>query len=380
MPTETTVVPGPSNYIWQIRHNCGPWVLSNPSGSGYTSYSRTYNNPQHRVKPDPLTDTALAKQSKWRSKPSISNRVVQTTKVTDYSCAFPYPNCSRAIESWGIVETTPTVPSYSLDWQSAILQQIAREYVNLGSSLAEYRSTVSMFAGYAEAIKNAWQSYRGLKKFRPHMTPCSVPAAELAYSFGIKPLTEDMFSYMEALRLKLEAPIFKRCFKTATAFGIQTVSDTSAIKQKTRRYRISNRVSVKVKLDPASSAITWGNPSTWAWELIPFSFVVDWGIPIGQYLADLDTLKKINYVSGTRTIKEHVTTKAKSYILSGSGPAALGNWGHFVYQSHQRVLVTSLTPPLPRWKPSASWAKAYRAVSLLIAVNQPCRKYSGRRR
>jgi len=59
------------------------------------------------------------------------------------------------------------------------------------------------------------------------------------------------------------------------------------------------------------------NPMEVAWELVPFSFVVDWFLPIGDYLSSLDAPLRFQHISGSygsrreRTITSTVDTRVK---------------------------------------------------------------------
>jgi hypothetical protein len=52
-----------------------------------------------------------------------------------------------------------------------------------------------------------------------------------------------------------------------------------------------------------ASAIGITNPLEIAWELLPYSFVVDWFVPIGDWVSSLDALLGIEFVHGSRTQK-----------------------------------------------------------------------------
>jgi len=348
------------------------WVTFN-----YDSYYRQYNSPQSRPKPDPLDRTVLAKQTTSRLKPSRSDWTY-TGWYWDYACS-PKQKGGIYGRVKGIGEYVPTMPSSTVDWQTPVLLELSERYVNIGSSLAEYRATASQFYEYGKAIQNGWHRWKGLKKGRAKLTPCSIPAAELAYSFGIKPLTEDLFSSVEALALRSEQPIHIDVHKTVSEYSkiFPTVSGFTNFQRRTMR---SHRINFRFDMRPSALGIfNVGNPTTWAWELIPFSFVVDWAIPVGDWLQAFDIIKKINNVGGTRTIKEAYTSYWKVYNTANPTYPITGEIGKLTYKSHERKLASLPVPPPPRWKPSLSWHKVYRALSLLVAVNQPCRKYSGRR-
>lgn len=373
MPIAKTPVNG-SFYAQRTLHSCKATSYTAWTTFLYDSYEEVYNDPQHRIKPDPLDETSLAKQTKRRLKPSIvpwHNYLYQR----DWSCpGGPYTWIQKRTK--GIAEYAPTFPPYTLDWQSDVLEHIAEQYTNIGDSLAEYRATANQFLAYGRGLKQAWTRFRRFKRFKTRLTPCSIPAAELAYSFGVAPLVEDLYSATEALRLRLESPIYVDFFKTATAHAKQTYSQ-SGYSDCSRRLQVSNRVEGTVQLEPVQvSNLAFGNPTTWGWELIPFSFVVDWGIPIGQWLQNLDMLRRIDSVSGTRSIKEQYTSYwRRSGVFAGGSASYEGSLGKLSYKSHERKVLSAVpVPPLPRWKPSLSWHKVYRALTLLVAVNQPCSK------
>lgn len=358
--------PSPVYSSWTIQRAQVRKVLSNDTIS--------------RVKPDPLTNTALAKQYTQDVRLSIIPwTYVQRYQDTACVPLLPKRYYLRYIQAKACAESNPIFPSYTLDWSLEVLKHIQDKYVNIGSSLAEYRATGDMFSQFAIGVRDGWQRWRNLKKGRLKLTPCSIPAAELMYSFGIAPLAEDLFSSVEALKLRVDAPIEVDFFKTSTARVVNSVT-LSGYQDYTRKIIVSNRVEGTVNLRPtATGVLNIGNPTTWAWELIPFSFVVDWGIPIGDWLGAVDMLKNIISVSGTRTIKEQYQSKYRVRRVD-NGVTAIGSWGRLSYNSHERKILSSIpVPPLPRWKPSATWHKVYRAVTLLISVNQPCRKYSRRR-
>lgn len=357
----------------------------------HVKYYKSYLSPEHRVKPDPLTDTARALQFTRRSKPSYVYNFLDYTQSAYCNGSYGPLNYYKAGYNWVTNESANIFKEP--DWSAKVLQEVAKEFVNLGSSLAEYRATGQMFSQWGRTVHKAWNAYKDTKRaklFRNpfgKITPCSVPAAELAYSFGIAPLAGDVFSAVESLKLRLGQPVYRRfgcqARANATVDTRSTPHSLSSHSLKVEREMVTDRMKLKIPLTVwGPMNYNFGNPTNWIWELIPFSFVVDWGIPIGQWLEDIDTLKSIGSISGTRTRKIQKVVTYKYRIKRQSGAwYENATTGKVSYKSHQRFLVTSLPfPKLPRWNPSATYHKVYRAVSLLIAVNQPCRKYSGRPR
>lgn len=87
------------------------------------------------------------------------------------------------------------------------------------------------------------------------------------------------------------------------------------------------------------------DPLTVAWELLPWSFVIDWFLPIGDYLEVLNVIPKLkgSYVRSSRQRMSGAFAYPKSidYLSCGSG-----RWsGQHVWIN--RTVGTSLSVPLP---------------------------------
>jgi len=255
-------------------------------------------------------------------------------------------------------------------WSLSMRQKIDEEVVNLGTTLAEYRASARMFGSFAEGVYNTFQIMRGWKR-RRKIKPCSIAASHLQYSYGISPLANDLFDSAEALKLRLGRPIFRRY--------VVTGGDTFNYEQHSLGYRVkgtskvSQRAIIYATFDPnaflQTGGFSIGNPVEWAWELIPFSFVVDWGIPIGEWLHSLDALRGVSRVTGSLTTKEWDTYRSSIY----DGRTEISQ-GSFSYNSHKRDVINSIPiPPLPRYEPSQSLRTIANGLALLTAVNKRCK-------
>lgn len=114
------------------------------------------------------------------------------------------------------------------------------------------------------------------------------------------------------------------------------------------------------------------DPASVAWELTPWSFVIDWFIPIGNYLSARSLASAL---TGT-----FVTSKRTLYNCSYGGGcwptnngivavAFSGDWsGYTTQMSMTRTVSTSLSVPLPSFKTLdkvTSWKHCANAVALL---------------
>lgn len=263
----------------------------------------------------------------------------------------------------GTKESYPT----TTNWQLGVRLKIKDEVVNLGATLVEYRETANMLLHFAKGVKGAWDIFHGrLPKNRKRLTPCDIAAAQLGYSYGVAPLASDLFDSALALTSRLDKPIYRRVVSRDVISGKVDAYD------KKGSWQVSDRAICYVQLDPNRVSFSLGNPLENAWEGIPFSFVVDWGIGVGDWLSSLDALKDVKSVIGT------VTKKQRYFHRYDKPLGAEDEWitsKPFVrYRSHERAVVNSVPlPGPPRWDPSRSWRTIQNALSLLTVVNQRCK-------
>jgi len=60
-----------------------------------------------------------------------------------------------------------------------------------------------------------------------------------------------------------------------------------------------------------------GNPAEWAWERIPFSFVVDWVYPVSTYIACMGLFERVTIVRSTLSEVRQVHMKQVGYPTAG---------------------------------------------------------------
>lgn len=59
------------------------------------------------------------------------------------------------------------------------------------------------------------------------------------------------------------------------------------------------------------------NPALVAWELLPFSFVVDWFLPVGRYLEGLDVPMRFTHLGGTLGYRRVVHVEYDRFVYEG---------------------------------------------------------------
>jgi hypothetical protein len=335
--------------------------------------TKVYNDVEHRQRPTSpliLNPTVQAKQSTTdqvfllNMRPEYLNGIV--------FCDNPPGGFGPRYDTYWNFSVNPNGMQVSLPtdlpWALKMRLKIKDETVNLGVSLVEYRQTARMFGEFARSVKNTWSRFRGSKISRKRLRPCDVAASELIYSYGVEPLISDLYDSVDALMSIFEKPIYRRFIVTESEED--SFESTSGTTKYRGKWRVSERAITYVELEPDRGSFTLGNPLELAWEVIPFSFVVDWGISIGDYLSSLDALKDVKSVTGTLTRKEWYDHS----MDVDDGVHYTERLGKTVINSHERSIISSIPlPAFPSWEPSRSWRAVMHGVSLLTVLNKRCK-------
>jgi hypothetical protein len=198
----------------------------------------------------------------------------------------------------------------------------------------------------------------------------------LEIQYGWRPLLNDIYESAQAIEKAQDHSSKKTRCKGSSAWTDKAVN----------RYRF-NRVDVidKVNINVRGSYVVWfslpnsprtlsqlgfTNPAYLAWELTPFSFVVDWFIPIGNALNSLDSTFGLTFEKGCYS--EKIVTSVHR-TQSGATTATHRTTGSCVnFQSSHRFTRTGLLDfpmvMMPEFKNPLSFEHAANAIALLVQV------------
>jgi hypothetical protein len=243
--------------------------------------------------------------------------------------------------------------------------------VSLGMALAERAEAVSMITKRAETLANA---YRALRKgqFRKFLTLLDVPPKKkhrglvqvrskqasglwLEYWFGWSPFVQDIYDGIQLIDSPYPA-------SRVTGVGVENLTGQNRFQPYNMTAIVKCGAYVEVDNEMLYRANQFGvsNPALIAWELVPFSFLVDWFIPVGNYLRSSTDFVGLS-------IRDPYTTK----YLKGSGNYC-GYWGEVLASADATYVERSqglpgpvVTLDLPN---GLSITRGATAISLVIAL------------
>lgn len=362
---DTTTVQ-PYYYIRNYRNYAGVPCLESTVTMGYsnrTTLSRRRNK-DTRPRPADLMASMSGQPLVYRQDiiPGLFRKEVSGVVTCAGIGTFPYTGYDQQSPIGYGSYSDPPLPT----WQNEVRGKFGAQTVNLASSCAEYRETGKMFVDLARGARDAWNDMRKLR-FGKYLKPKKWAQMQLQYKFGVKPLVEDTVE--AAIRLNAHLGFPPR--------GVIHASEQDTGKYEATSPYGGTRVVMSVRV--ARATIVYqnatgrqfmhaGTPLEWAWELIPFSFVMDWGIQVGEWLTSLDALRGISSVGGV--VSDKITRTGVADYVPYPGYVCVRPV-IYRYESHSRATVSSIPMAKLKYEPSVTLGRVKTALQLLTSAKSP---------
>lgn len=268
------------------------------------------------------------------------------------------------------------------------LIKLKQQKVNLGVGLATAHQSISMIAkslnqfgtALVAAKRGRWRSAAkslGIPSHRFRSASKSSSDRWLELQYGWLPLLSDAHGYYEAAqagfvrhgyRISAERTIMEKWEEDRTSGSQPVVRYSTDV-----RYGCKVRLDYTIKDDYLASAAMLGltNPATIAWELLPWSFVVDWFFPIGNWLDSLDATLGLSFLGGSRTTFQRLQRfgVARETRTGNSGFDKFvfihSLDGHFSSFSFSRGIYERSPVPIPYFKSPVSVGHGLNALALI---------------
>lgn len=290
------------------------------------------------------------------------------------------------VDSWGV----PTMSSsMKARIDTGLLQKAGDRKVNLGNALAEGKETVRMLAeavktlaaAYHAARHGSWGKVASLLRHPRLHLPSGRNLSQhwLEYIYGWRPLIQDIYDLYQTLKngLNIKPQLLSVRRKISTSID-QTIDDPSGTF--THRYaRTSATFYGKMWYRISSEDITIFNrlglinPAEVAWEVIPFSFVVDWLIPVSSYLEALSARVGLTFVDGYYGCKIETISQLSEPQTPGFGFESMGGSScksERLTSGYQRTKMSSLPWPDVWFKSPFSTIHVANAIALLATLRR----------
>lgn len=214
------------------------------------------------------------------------------------------------------------------------LLELKGQKANLGEALATARQTADLFAASSRrffmslmaARRGRWREAFGVLGLRTRGEPVGLGVAQryLEYTYGIRPLVQDIYGLYELLIEQVKPAMLLKAKRSLTETRSREYAKEDfgrALKHTyVEEHKRVDRIQIVARLDDTSlrmiSQAGLSNPLSLAWDLMPWSFLIDWGLPIGNVLAALDAHHGLTFVDGfqSRVGRATYSRSSRAYL------------------------------------------------------------------
>lgn len=267
------------------------------------------------------------------------------------------------------------------------LNELTDVKLSVGQIYAERRKTIALIANRVGSLYRAYRSLRrGRNPFNGNRRsdPKRAPELWLEYTYGWVPLVHDVYDALQFeknnrphahIRKKVKGRLSVEELDGGTLYPYVQWNRRNTV-QCTRTYSLGADVIVT---DPGWAFLNQfdiSNPAALAWELLPYSFVVDWFIPVGDWLRVMNATAGITFRNPYQIIKGDITEQSVvsvtassgrfgDLIFMGSGRNSSVETLKFSYKERQSSFSLSL-PSL--FEPHLTTERALSALALLAQI------------
>ena len=271
------------------------------------------------------------------------------------------------------------------------LNNLKDQKVNFAQAFAERGQVASLVANTATKLAKAARAIRrgdvpgaaralgitSKQKFK------GVRESWLELQYGWKPLLSDVYGSMCELHdndvaepQRYRFTVRGSASESVSALHYELYGSNRYVAQGVLKRHRGARVRLDYRLDnpmlAAASALGLTNPAQLAWELVPWSFVADWFIPVGSYLSAMDADLGYIFQGGSVTTRQEDVLSSLTLDITALGLAQTNFTKYHAYggfRSQKRVIRTvyssSPFPRFPGFKNPFSVTHALNAIALL---------------
>lgn len=265
---------------------------------------------------------------------------------------------------WSLVGS----PTYTRDLRSKLLSEVTLDAVNVAMAFAEREDTFRMIRDRALTLVKAAREVRrgkfsraantlGFKLSQRQKKRLAKSRLDqfsenwLEYRYGWTPLMFDIHGAAAVISNHYNLGKGMFSFRTSEKFSgaVGLNPSTSMIQEPLCEYNdLIGRHGLGVDYyitDPdflLDDALGLENPYLVGWELVPFSFVVDWFIPIGDSLRNLTAFKGLSFKGGYEywLTQRRVKVTSYRYVNGSYDYYNLCDWGTH-HDTFSRVVLNS---------------------------------------
>lgn len=236
----------------------------------------------------------------------------------------------ESVWTFGVELPTVERPNLTAESITGALNDLAANQAQFGASVAEGRQTIDMLA---DSVSQMARAALAVKRGNFSAVPKILGMAKkdvvsgataanwwLQYQYGWKPLMSDIHQLQEKVHEVFLQDYVLTGSKSASASSGRSWVASGNTYSKTGKISVKTEIKAKISIPGLHAISSWGliNPAAIAWELVPFSFVVDWFMPVGN------TIQAATAGVGLQSLGGYTYTKTRG-TYTRTGPSTKPN-------------------------------------------------------
>jgi len=272
------------------------------------------------------------------------------TSTRSYREAYP------GVSPWFTYDDYVEMPSnVRIRLGTEVMMKVGGKKASFGEALAESGKTIhhltktaiDLLAAIRAAKRGKWRDVAKHLRVRPKDFHKGKTTSErwLEYQYGWKPLMSDIYDaaqlVQKGFREKTHLASSERHLKDSYSYKSEFTSGSKGVPGFVRgesKADYTAKVFYKINESTLSKLGQMGliNPLSVAWEVVPFSFVVDWFLPVGNFLEALTARLGVDFVDGYFGVKaelaiSHCDPQGDAYRASVISDDRLNKVDYFGY-------------------------------------------------
>lgn len=260
------------------------------------------------------------------------------------------------------------------------LLKLKDQRINFGVAMAEAQQTADLVGSTAKRLAHSLDylqqgDFKRLARELGVGTLKSIPQGWIELQYAWKPLLSDVAGVTDKLAQRPPRDWVVSCKGTVketwknnitisggTSSGTRT--DASFFRGQFVRLDFVPRNDLQVM----ASNLGMTNPAEVFWEKVPYSFVIDWFLPVGDALRALDATWGYDFLSGSRTDRRECNRQI-SPATGGTYQSQRWSGGHYRdFELHRHVYREAPSMIMPRVKNPLSLGHMANGLSLLAQL------------
>lgn len=293
-----------------------------------------------------------------------------------------YANCT-------VVPASPWTANDTIKLQAKLADKMRGHDFNLGVAVAEGRETTALVANtvkafgksllslkrgnISEALRHLGHAPAGKRQSASVLAKKDISSQWLAISYGWVPLLNDVYEAAKAFEVLTAPPRVARLTVHHEVRAKQECSASPSSYKAPGNRIVSKRLTVVVTENTTSAPRSLGlhDPLKIAWEAVPFSFVADWFIPVGDYLNAVSSSPPFIDLKARLGEKDSLVSYTNGSLMIGfTGLDPVGFSDQFQRIQVKRTPGYSVSTPPPKFKDLSDVYSTQRALNAVALAHQ----------